>query len=146
MSALSAARDTKKWGSSAGPVMTYFQPPAQTNKIFYPGAIVCLDQSTGYAIPGATSTTLKPLGRCAETETLDMTSIASGTNKVKVEPGVFKYVNGDTIVDTDIGSVFYVGDDQTVYKGSGGSTRSIGGYIVEVDSDGVWVQFAFGVW
>jgi hypothetical protein len=99
------------------------------------GSLAVLD--AGYVAPGRTATGLQCLGRAAET--VDNSAGAAGDLTIKVEPGIFRWANGDTIVAADRGKVAYVVDDQTVSKGDGGGTRSIAGTIYDVDSAGVWV-------
>jgi hypothetical protein len=99
------------------------------------GSLVVLD--AGYVAPGRTATGLQCLGRAAET--VDNTAGGAGDKDIKVEPGIFRWGNGDSITAADRGKVAYVVDDQTVSKGDGGATRSIAGTIYDVDSAGVWV-------
>ena len=71
---------------------------------------------------------------------------SDGAVKIDVDTGVFRLSNsssGDAIAGTDIGKLCFVADDQTVAKTSGGGVRPIAGRIVDVDSLGVWVDFAF---
>lgn len=113
---------------------------AAAAKIFA-GALVCLN-ATGYAVKGATATGLKAQGRAEEQ--VDNTSGADGALSIKVAKGVFRFANsaaGDAITAAEIGSTCYIVDDQTVAKTDGTGTRSAAGKIVDVDVNGVWVQF-----
>ena len=108
----------------------------------YAGAIVALS-ATGYATPGATATTLVAQGRAEEQ--VDNTGGADGDLTVKIRKGVFRFANssaGDLITIAEIGDDCYIVDDQTVAKTDGTATRSIAGKIVDVDAQGVWVEFA----
>ncbi len=110
-----------------------------TQKIFQ-GAIVCRN-ATGFAVKGATATTLKALGRAEALA--DNTSGADGAITVAYRSGCFKFANsaaGDLIANADVGNDCFIVDDQTVAKTNGGATRSIAGKIDSVDADGgVWV-------
>lgn len=111
---------------------------AADTKIFQ-GSLVCL-LATGYATPGATSTTLVATGMAVETA--DNTGGAAGDIPVEVETGVFRFGNSaaaDAITIAEIGDDAYIVDDQTVAKTNGGATRSIAGKIKDVDAQGVWV-------
>jgi len=135
MTALSADRNTPNRSGE-----DFVRDVAAGVKIFA-GAIVALN-ATGFATPGATSTTLKALGRAEEQ--VDNTGGADGAVTVKVRRGLFRFANSaaaDEITAADIGNDCYIVDDQTVAKTSGTSTRSIAGKIRDVDALGVWVEF-----
>jgi hypothetical protein len=134
MTALTADRDT----SRREHVLRNF-PVKGAAKIFA-GSIVCLD-ATGFAVKGATSTTLKAVGRAEEQ--VDNTSGADGALRISVMPGVFRFANssaGDLIALLDVESPCYLVDDQTVAKTTGGATRSQAGIVRDVDAGGVWVE------
>lgn len=105
----------------------------------YRGAIVCLN-STGYAAKGAATSTYKTIG--VSLEQVDNTDGDDGDLTVKVQEGVFKFVNlsTDLITIAEIGQACYVLDDQTVAKTSDGGARPIAGKVRGVDIDGVWVE------
>ena len=114
---------------------------AAAAKVFYAGAIVAIDTATGYATPGATSTTLRGLGRVRRTLSSPATP---GAVSVEYERGLFRYANstaGDLITRADIGATAFLVDDQTVAKTNGTNTRSAAGIIRDVDDLGVWVEF-----
>lgn len=111
-------------------------------KKIYAGSIVARDAS-GNATPGAVATTLLGMGRAEEY--VDNSAGAAGDKIVRVRKGVFRYANSaaaDEITTADIGKECYIVDDQTVAKTDGTSTRSIAGRIYDVDTAGVWVEFA----
>lgn len=111
-------------------------------KKIYAGSLVARDAS-GNAAPGGTATTLLGMGRAEEY--VDNSTGAAGDKTVKIRKGVFRFANsaaGDQITTADIGKECYIVDDQTVAKTDGGSTRSIAGRIDDVESAGVWVEFA----
>lgn len=117
---------------------------AEATKIFA-GSLVCLN-SAGYAVPGSTATTLTPIGRAEET--VDNSSGSDGDLSVSVLRGVFRWGNSassDLIAITEIGKVVYIVDDQTVAKTNGTNTRSRAGFVVDVDSDGVWLLTGYGM-
>ena len=105
------------------------------------GTIVCLS-ATGYATPGATATTLVADGIAIET--VDNSAGAAGDLSIQVEKGVFRFFNsaaGDAITIAEIGDDCWIVDNQTVAKTDGTGTRSKAGRIVDVDAQGVWVEF-----
>jgi len=109
----------------------------KTATTIFQGGLTVID--AGYAAPGRAATGLIAVGRAAETV---VNSGASGAKKIRVEPGVFRWLNSgssDAIAVADIGQVCYIVDDQTVALTSGSSTRSIAGLIMDVDASGVWV-------
>jgi len=115
-----------------------------TAAVIYVGALVCLN-ATGYAVRGSTATTLRGLGRAKQT--VDNSAGQDGDLTIEVETGVFLFDNSsgeDEITVADLDQVCYVVDDETVAKTNGGSTRSVAGWIVDVDDRGVWVGFGIG--
>jgi len=114
-------------------------PVAAAAKIFA-GALVAA-RATGFATPGATATTLTYLGRAEAMA--DNTAGANGAISVQVRrKKAFKWANlgDDLVVQEDLGKNCYIVDDQTVAKTNGGSTRSVAGKVLGVESDGVWVE------
>jgi len=115
-------------------------PVAASTKI-YQGSLVCINASS-LAVPAATSTTLKCVGR-AEEFADNSAGLASAIN-VQVKRGCFKFLNSasaDLIALKDVGSNAYLVDDQTAALTNGTNTRSIAGIIRDVDSDGgVWIE------
>ena len=129
MTALSDARNTPKYQGS-----TLRSFPVKGSSKIYQGSLVVLD--AGYAKPGATATGLVTVGRAKST--VDNSSGADGDLKIEVESGAFRFANGDSIAQANVGALAYVVDDQTVAKAASG--KSPAGTIVEVDSYGVWVD------
>ena len=114
-------------------------PVAAATRIFA-GSLVCLN-AAGFAVPGATATTLTARGRAEEH--VDNRDGAAGDLKVETRRGVFRFDNSaaaDEITRADILSECYIVDDQTVAKTNGTSTRSVAGIIQDVDEAGVWVE------
>lgn len=114
-------------------------PIAAATRIFA-GSLVCLN-AAGFAVPGATATTLTARGRAEEQ--VDNRDGAAGDLKVETRRGVFRFDNSaaaDEITRADILSECYIVDDQTVAKTDGTSTRSVAGIIQDVDEAGVWVE------
>lgn len=134
MTALTADRNTARRDGAE-----YAYPVAASVKL-YAGSLACLD-ANGFVTPGATSTTLKAVGR-ADNQ-VDNSAGADGDQSITVTPGIFLYANssgGDEIARADVGSPCYIVDDQTVAKTDGGSTRSQAGVVVDLDDLGVWVR------
>jgi len=134
--ALTADRNTPRLGDD----IHAYDHPVKGSTLIYAGALVCLN-SSGLLVPGAISTTLRAVGRARKR--YDNSAGADSAIIAAVDSGVFRYNNssaGDLIAQADVGADCYVIDDQTVAKTSNGSTRSIAGKIVAVDSLGVWVH------
>lgn len=133
--ALSANRNTVERAN------TLFHFPVAASTKIYQGSLVCINAS-GFAVPAATSTTLKCVGR-AEQLADNSTGLASAIN-IQVKRGCFKFTNSagaDLIALKDVGTNAYLVDDQTVALTNGTNTRSIAGIIRDVDSDGgVWIE------
>lgn len=139
MAALAKDRNTPK---RDGDIIS--APVAATKKI-YAGGIACLN-SSGYAVPASTATGLRPVGRAIEQ--IDNSSGGDGDLSVKIERGCFRWANSagaDEITAAEIGSVVYLVDDQTVAKTSATGTRSRAGFVVDVDSEGVWLMAGYGL-
>lgn len=136
MTALTSDRAT------ARRIGTRLNLPMAANAVLYVGALVCINTS-GFAVRGATSTTLKGVGVAQQRQ--DNTGGADGALSIEVDrAGVWRFANtaGDLVTLADIGASAYIVDDQTVAKTSGTGTRSIAGKVVDVDALGVWIQFS----
>lgn len=115
--------------------------PQAASSLIYAGALVCVN-SSGYAVKGATSTTLKAAGVALKRS--DNSAGTDGALTVPVQRGAWQFGNSassDQITLADIGSTAYIVDDQTVAKTNGSSTRSAAGKIIDVDAAGVWIEF-----
>jgi hypothetical protein len=133
--ALGADRDTPE---IEGKLFSY---PLLTGVKGYGGGIAVLDAS-GWCKPAVTGVGLVAVGRFDDQ--FDNTLGASGDLYATVREGTFRYNNSadaDLITKAEIGDTCFLVDDETVAKTSAVGTRSVAGYIRQVDSDGVWVQF-----
>jgi len=128
-------------------VNTPYRPGAasgylQASNVVYGGAIAAIDTSTGKIVPATDSTGLQVVGCVASTSDNGglLAANYSATRKVVANRGIFRWDNGDSFTAADVGSMCYIEDDHTVQK-VGSATYDIPvGIIVEVDSDGVWVD------
>lgn len=111
-------------------------PVAAASKIFA-GSLVVLD-AAGNAAPGSTATGLKARGRAEEQ--VDNLAGAAGDLSVASRAGVFKFANDSSINRTHIDSTVYIVDDQTLAATDGTGTRSAAGRLIDIESDGVWVE------
>lgn len=145
MAALTASRITPQWGDDAALKLRAL--PVKANTKLFKGGLVVAD--AGYAAPGRTATGLKAAGVALVdwdnlTATVGGTGGGAGAITATVAPGVFKFLNstsGDLIAQSDVFTICYIVDDQTVAKTSNSSARSIAGIVEGVDSDGgVWVS------
>jgi hypothetical protein len=136
MAALTADRSTPRMGDSASPDLLSI-PVKAAEKIFQ-GALVVID--AGYAAEGRTALSLIAIGRCEELA--DNTLGASGAIQCRVRQGTFKWANaaGDLVAQANVGTDCFITDDQSVSATNGGGTKSRAGKVVQLDSDGVWVN------
>lgn len=110
--------------------------PAKAAAKIYSRSLVFLDAS-GWAAPATAAVSLFCAG--VAQENVDNSAGANGDKTLRARRrGFCTIVNGDTIVQADIGKLAWAIDDQTVAKGATG--RSLVGTIVEVESDGAWVD------
>ena len=67
---------------------------------------------------------------------------SNGDLNITVRRGVFCFANAaaDAVTRTEIGKSCYVVDDYSVAKTNGTGSRSVAGKVVDVTSDGVWVE------
>lgn len=120
--------------------------PVAASANIYAGAMVAMIVSStgaGNATRAATATNLIGVG--VAIEQADNTGGAAGAVRVKVRKGCWQIGNsaaGDLITLADIGTNCFMVDDNTVAKTNGSSTRSVAGRVVDVDANGVWVDFA----
>lgn len=112
--------------------------PVAANKRIYAGSLVVLN-ATGYAEPGSTATTLTAVGRAEGQVNNDG---GDGALRVEVRRGIFRFANtaADAVTRTEIGKSCYVVDDYSVAKTNGTNTRSVAGKVIDVTSEGVWVE------
>ena len=106
----------------------------------FAGALL-MRNAAGYVTKGATATGSVGVGRC-ESEVINAGS--AGDERVDFREGTFLFKNSsstDAITVAEIGDVCWIVDDETVAKTSGTNTRSIAGFVADVDAQGVWVRF-----
>jgi hypothetical protein len=75
---------------------------------------------------------------------IDNSGGVDGAIKGSVRKGCYQFANSagaDQITLTSVGDSAYVVDNQTVAKTSATNTRPVAGKIVDVDADGVWIDF-----
>jgi hypothetical protein len=115
-------------------------PLAAATKI-YAGTLVALDAS-GDALPAADTAGLRVVGLAQQT--IDNSAGLAGALKIAVKKGVFQLNNsaGDAVDANDKGKLCYVEDDNTVSE-TGGVNKVKAGRVLEVGSDGVWVDTDF---
>jgi hypothetical protein len=112
--------------------------PVAAAKKIYAGSLVVLN-AAGYAEPGSTATTLTAVGR-AEAQ-VNNSGGANGAKTIDVRRGVFCFANNaDAVTRAEIGKSCYVVDDYSVAKTNGTGTRSVAGKVIDVTSEGVWVE------
>jgi len=108
--------------------------------VVFAGAIV-MRNASGYLTKGATGLNLVGAGVAEEAKT---GGASAGDETIRYRADVHRLANSastDEITIADIGKVCFCVDDQTVAKTSGSGTRSPVGFVADVDSLGVWVEF-----
>jgi len=133
MAALSAARNTLAMGGEGAFTLTV---PVKANQVIYQGALVAIDNATGYAVVPSVATTLISVG-VAKT-TVDSTGKSNGALSVDVvcEEGFLLDCSGQA--QTALGRLMYFVDDHTVTVTSTGA--SIAGVCISfVSATQVWV-------
>jgi hypothetical protein len=132
MAALTGNRNTLRLGAE-----TQITLAIAAATLIHEGALVCVNAG-GFAVPGATATTLRAIGRAGQG--INNTG-ANGDKSLSVDRGIFLYANDgtDPAALSDINKTCFIVDDQTVAKTNGTNTRSKAGRISDVTADGVWV-------
>lgn len=116
--------------------------PMKGATTIFAGALVCLD-ANGYAIPGATATTLTTMG-IAEDTVVNAGADGAASIVVRTSAGGeldHLLVNDGTnpVTIAHVGKDVYVVDDNVVSSLATG--RSVAGKCTAVTSQGVWVRF-----
>lgn len=127
MTALSSDKYTFKIGNTERAI------PVKASSLIYKGAMVAVG-SDGYAVEASTATGLTVVG--VAVRQADNSSGSNGDIDVQVEIGIFPMENSadsDELDWSDVGSVVFAVDDQTVAKTDGGSTRSAAGVLWAMD-------------
>lgn len=140
MTALTADKNTPRMNDPRAVVDSIAAPLAVIKVI--EGGLVGIDMA-GYLRPAAPGSDqkIKIIG-IAEL-TVDNTAGIAGAKTVKVLRGTFKFVNGattDAITQADCGRLVYALDDATVVRTPAFGARSPAGRVIQVDTDGVWVD------
>ncbi|HLP01678.1 MAG TPA: hypothetical protein VK163_06605 [Opitutaceae bacterium] len=99
----------------------------------YLGILVARD-AAGKAVPASDTPGLRVMGRAEHG--------ATAAEVVQVKRGIFRYNNSATnaLTAASVGKLCVVEDDNTVASTS--TNKIVAGRVVEVDSDGVWVDTA----
>ena len=110
--------------------------PMAASATIFAGSLVVIN-ATGYAAPGSTAATLRAAGRAEEYR---VNSGGDGEATIKVRRGTFKFANAEADPVKALLSTCYIVDDQTVAATNGTNTRSAAGKVLEIETDGVWVE------
>jgi hypothetical protein len=134
MAATSLDRNTKKRGPIRQRVLALSS--AATGALAIPtGTMVSVATPSAGAVRAGDTATHVLMGMACQAA-----DFALGDTKVVVELGIFNWGNDGTITAADVGQPCTILDNQTVSKAATTANDIIGGYIVEVDADGVWVD------
>lgn len=106
--------------------------------VIYAGALVAVD-TRNYAVPASDTASLKVVGiamsRCDQ-----QAGVYEDGKQVLVRKGCFLMKNGGAFTAANIGDWAFVQDDQTVTTAAIAANDILAGVIVEVTSDGVWLD------
>lgn len=142
MAALTKPRNTARLGAGEI-VLGSIDAPLKANAKVFQGGMVALDLTSGFYVAASALLGLVVVGRYdsdkAADQSLDNAGGANGAKTARVEQGIFRYLNGDTITAAHRGMMAYVIDDQTVAKGDNAGARPAAGRIIDVDASGVFV-------
>jgi hypothetical protein len=143
MAALSANADIR---SRVGKQPCLRDVPLKSGYKVYAGAIVVIQQSTGYGRPAFSGTGCVAMGVAQKTVDNSSTGTLPGSNAdgftcpVK-SGGIFGPFANDTgiaVAATDKTKVCYLLDDNTITMNS--SSASVAGIVADLTSEGVWVE------
>jgi hypothetical protein len=114
-------------------------PLAAATKVF--SRTLAAADSAGRVKPGADTAGLRIVGWFEHYQ--DNSAGSAGDLSVQVRRGIIKLNNsGSAAVDADdVGKLCYVEDDNTVAESN--TNKVVAGTVVEVESDGVWVEVGF---
>jgi hypothetical protein len=143
MAALSALADIR---SRVGKQPSLRDVPLKSGYKVYSGAIVVIQQSTGYGRPAFSGTGCVAMGVAQKTIDNSSTGTLPGANAdglacpVKSGGifGPFANDSGTAVAITDRTKVCYLLDDNTITMSS--SSASVAGIVADVTSEGVWVE------
>lgn len=107
-------------------------------EIAYFGVMKAIDANGRAVNPSGANAALKVMGVVKERK--DNSAGVADEKKVELESGGFKFANSgvNPVTIADIGKTAYAEDNQTV--GILNTAGSEAGKIVQLDSDGVWVE------
>jgi hypothetical protein len=110
----------------------------ESGTVIYAGSLVAVDTNQ-YAVSASDAATLKVIG--VAVKGVDQRApLYDSTKTITVRRGVFLFKNGGSLTDANIGDWAIVEDDQTVSTAAEMTNDLLAGVIVDVDSDGVWVD------
>lgn len=114
------------------------QHPLAAAVILYVGTLAALDASSNL-VPASDTSGLRVVGLVQAT--VDNSAGIAGALSADVKKGVFKFTNSgtDAVDANDKGKFAFVEDDYTVSE-TGGTHKVKAGRVVDVESDGVWVD------
>ncbi|MCX8502012.1 MAG: hypothetical protein ORO03_10015 [Alphaproteobacteria bacterium] len=105
----------------------------------YQGAMVGIDNASGYAVVGGTGQNNKVIGIAARTA--DNTSGTDAAISVIVESGIYLFPAVSADVPIIIDGAVYAADDSTIKKTQG--TSPAAGILFEIDQEGLWVKLGY---
>jgi hypothetical protein len=118
----------------------YFEGTLANAEVAEKGHVACIDTTSGEIVASQEATGLRPIGYFEENKT------GTGSNAVRVklfrEVWVDRLANAGTnpVTASDVGSVCYLVDSETVSISHATNTRSAAGIVWAVTSAGVLVE------
>jgi len=86
--------------------------PVGADAVIFLGSIVCIDSTDGFAYPGADTANFLFVGIAQES--VDATGLSDGDISIKVRRCGVAHLAATGLAVTDVGTLYYVLDDQTV--------------------------------
>lgn len=114
--------------------------PVSAGIVIFGGGMAAIN-TLGFAVPASAIATLKVVGICQEQVTGASPNGASSVTVFRDAAYLANSTAGDLITLADVGASCFAADDQTVAKTNGSSTRPVAGKIINVDANGVLVEF-----
>lgn len=106
--------------------------PATDSTQYFKGGLVAIDNGTGKLVKLTNAISARSVWLCED----EVLTGVSTTVRIGVRSGIFKLINGDTILATDVGKLARVGasGDDSAFKGGTDAGEAVLGTIEGVDA------------
>ena len=106
-----------------------------SNDAVIPAGVMVAVDSSAEAVVASDTASIQVVGRASET-----VDNSDDGETIDVDVGIFRWANGGSFDDSNIGDICYVLASNRVATASTTTNDIIAGVIVDVDSSGVWVK------